>query len=129
VGIPTTEPFAVVSAAIAEAGIAKRIEPAIPKGVFPAPYQAVTVTTAFFKSLPMAVFPIVAVTVIVFPIVTVIVFAIVTVTVIVFAIITVFILLIIAITVFILLIIAISVFILQAVAVTVGPSTILSKGP
>src|SRR5262249_61388942 len=37
------------------------------KGVFPAPYQPVTVTTAFFKSLPTVVLPIIAVSVIVLP--------------------------------------------------------------
>jgi hypothetical protein len=141
-GVPTTEPFAVVAAAIAEAGIAEQIEPAMLKGVFPAPYQPVTVTTAFFKSLPMAVFPIVAVTVIVFPIVavtiivfpivmvTIIVFPIVAVTIIIFPIVAVTIIIfpIVTVTIIVFPIIAISAIILRAVAVTVAPSHILSKG-
>jgi hypothetical protein len=66
-GTPATEPFAVVAAAKAEAGRAERIEPAMLKGVFPAPYQPVTVTTAFFKSLPTIVLPIISLSAIVLP--------------------------------------------------------------
>jgi len=82
------------------------------KRVFPAPYQPVTVTTAFIKSLPTAVFPIIAVMVIVFPIiaVTVIVFPIIVVTVVVFP------------------VIAISAIVLSIIAVSVAPSPVLSKG-
>jgi hypothetical protein len=99
------------------------MEPAMLKGVFPTPYQPVTVTTAFFKSLPPAVLPVIAVTVIVFPIVavTVIVFPIIAV--IVFPIIAVIVFPIIAVIVFP--IIAISAIVLPAVAL----SPILSKDP
>src|SRR5262249_29499176 len=68
-GVPATEPVAVVAAAKAEAGIAERIEPAMLEGVFPAPYQSVTVTAAFIKSLPTAVLPIIAVSVIGLPVI------------------------------------------------------------
>jgi len=82
--------------------MAERIEPAMFKGIFPAPYQPITVSTAFFKSPPTAVLPIIAVTVIVLPII--------------------------AVTVIVLSIIAISAIVLPAVAVTVAPSPVLSEG-
>ena len=64
---PVTEPFAVFAAAKAEAGISERIEPAMLKVAFPVPHQAVMVTTAFFKSLPTAVLPVIALSAIVSP--------------------------------------------------------------
>jgi hypothetical protein len=92
--------------------MAERIEPAMIKGVFLAPYQPVTVPTAFIKSSKTAVLPIIAVAVIVLPIITV--------AVIVFAVI--------AISVIVLPIIAISAIVLPAVAVTVAPSPVLCEG-
>src|SRR5215475_7239123 len=111
-GIPATEPFAIVAGAKAEAGMAERIEPAMIKGVFPAPYQPVTITTAFFKSLPTAVLPVIVISAIVLPtvVIMVIVFPAVTVTVIVMP------------------IIAISAIVLPVVAIMVAPSPILSEG-
>jgi hypothetical protein len=50
--IPTTELF---------------IEPAMLKGVSPAPYQSAAVITAFFKSLPTAVLPAAALPAMVLP--------------------------------------------------------------
>jgi hypothetical protein len=41
--------------------MAEQIEPAMLKGVFPAPNQPVTVTTPLFKSLPTVVLPIIAI--------------------------------------------------------------------
>src|SRR5215475_2968481 len=121
-GIPATEPFAIVAGAKAEAGMAERIEPAMIKGVFPAPYQPVTITTAFFKSLPTAVLPVIVISAIVLPtvVIMVIVFPAVTV--------TVFVMPIIAVTAIILSIIAISTIVLPAVTITVAPSYILSEG-
>jgi len=101
-GVPATEPVAVVAAAKAEAGIAERIEPAMLEGVFPAPYQSVTVTAAFIKSLPTAVLPIIAVSVIVLPII--------------------------AVSVIVLPVIAISAIVSSLIAVSVAPSPVLSKG-
>jgi len=111
-GVPATEPVAIVAAAKAEAGMGERIESEMLKGVFPTPYQPVTVTTALIKSLPTGVFPIIVVTVIVFPIIAVmvIVFPVIAVTVIVFP------------------VIAISAIVLPIIAVSVAPSSVLSKG-
>jgi len=111
-GIPATERFAVVAGAKAEAGMAEGIEPAMLKGIFPAPYQPITVSTAFFKSPPTAVLPVIVISAIVFPavVISVIVFPAVTVTVIVMP------------------IIAIATIVLPAVAITVAPSPILSEG-
>jgi hypothetical protein len=92
--------------------MSERIEPAMLKGVFPAPYQPITVTTAFFKSPPTAVLPAVVVTVIVFKAFTV----------------TVIVMLIIAVSAITLPIIAVSAIVLPAVAITVAPSPILSEG-
>jgi hypothetical protein len=58
-GVPATEPFAIVAAAKAEAGIAERIEPAMLKGIFSAPHQPVAETVALFKSHPTLVLPII----------------------------------------------------------------------
>jgi hypothetical protein len=90
--------------------MAERIEPAMFKGVFPAPYQPITVSTAFIKSPPTAVLPTVVIMVIVFPavVISVIVFPVV--------------------TVIVMPIIAISTIVLRAVAITVAPSPILSEG-
>jgi len=90
--------------------MAERIEPAMFKGVFPAPYQPITVSTAFIKSPPTAVLPTVVIMVIVFPavVISVIVFPVV--------------------TAIILPIIAIATIVLPAVAITVAPSPILSEG-
>jgi hypothetical protein len=92
--------------------MAERIEPAVLKGVFPAPYQPVAVTTAFFKSLSTAVLPVIVVSAIVLPavVVTAIVFPAVTVMAIVLP------------------IIAVTAIVLPAVAITVAPSSILSEG-
>jgi hypothetical protein len=82
------------------------------KGVFPAPHQPVTVTMAFFKSLPTVVLPIIAILVIVLPAVAV----------------SVIVLPIIIVTAAVLPIVAVSVIVLPAVAVTVAPSPVLSEG-
>jgi len=82
------------------------------KGVFPAPYHPLTVTTAFFKSLPTVVLPIIAIQVIVLPAVAI----------------QVIVLPIVAVTVAVLLIIAISAIVMSAVAVTVATSPVLSEG-
>jgi hypothetical protein len=50
--IPATEPF---------------IEPAMLKGIFLASYQPAMVTTAFFKSLPIVVLPMISLSAIVLP--------------------------------------------------------------
>jgi hypothetical protein len=92
--------------------MAERIEPAMLKGIFPAPYQPIAVSTAFIKSPPTAVLPVIMISAIVFPsvVISVIVFPAVTVTVIVMP------------------IIAISTIVLPAVAITVAPPPILSEG-
>jgi hypothetical protein len=99
-GVPATEPFAIVAAAKAEAGIAERIEPAMLKGVFSAPHQPIAETAALFKSHFTVVLPVIVISVIVFPAV--------------------------AVTAIILPIIAISAIVM--LVVTVAPSPILSEG-
>src|SRR5882672_10223320 len=93
--VPATEPIAVVTAA-------KAIEPAMLKGLFPASYQPVMVTTAFFKSLPAIVLPVTALPAIVLPVT--------------------------ALPAIVLPVTALPAIVLPAVAVMVAPSSVLSEG-
>ncbi|HEV2666563.1 MAG TPA: hypothetical protein VG324_16715, partial [Blastocatellia bacterium] len=92
------------------------------KGIFPAPYQPVTVTTAFFKSLPTVVLPIIAISAIVSPAVAVMLI------VVPIILISAIVMPAIAVTVIVLPIIAFSAIVLPTVAVTVAPSPVLSEG-